>query len=169
MKVTSEEKWLTTLCSDHIPVEQTLLLSFSMAGRGRGRGRGMSINIEALGLGREEILPAVAQPPPLYPVSLCLINNSYFYLLNGCLIVNSYLYLSNSYFYLFSSNSVIWINEGVGECMNWFHYVCSRKSASNRNMKAEVQSVLSFFFVSHTCRYFKIIDNTISINHNTFK
>ncbi|BFZ01730.1 hypothetical protein BsWGS_04769 [Bradybaena similaris] len=38
-----------------------------MAGRGRGRGRGMSINIEALGLGREEILPAVAQPPPLYP------------------------------------------------------------------------------------------------------
>ncbi|CAG5134943.1 unnamed protein product [Candidula unifasciata] len=38
-----------------------------MAGRGRGRGRGLSINIEALGLGREEILPAVAQPPPLYP------------------------------------------------------------------------------------------------------
>ncbi|CAL1542867.1 unnamed protein product [Lymnaea stagnalis] len=38
-----------------------------MGGRGRGRGRGMSINIEALGLGRGEILPTVAQPPPLFP------------------------------------------------------------------------------------------------------
>ncbi|RUS87035.1 hypothetical protein EGW08_005188 [Elysia chlorotica] len=38
-----------------------------MAGRGRGRGRGLSINIEALGLGRGEIIPSVAQPPPLYP------------------------------------------------------------------------------------------------------
>ncbi|GFS13092.1 DNA-directed RNA polymerase III subunit RPC7-like protein [Elysia marginata] len=38
-----------------------------MAGRGRGRGRGLSINIEALGLGRGEVIPSVAQPPPLYP------------------------------------------------------------------------------------------------------
>ena len=43
-----------------------------MAGRGRGRGRGLSINIEALGLGRGEVIPSVAQPPPLYPVSYCV-------------------------------------------------------------------------------------------------
>ncbi|GFO40853.1 DNA-directed RNA polymerase iii subunit rpc7-like protein [Plakobranchus ocellatus] len=38
-----------------------------MAGRGRGRGRGLSINIEALGLGRGEVVPSIAQPPPLFP------------------------------------------------------------------------------------------------------
>uniref|UniRef100_A0A2C9LNZ0 DNA-directed RNA polymerase III subunit n=1 Tax=Biomphalaria glabrata TaxID=6526 RepID=A0A2C9LNZ0_BIOGL len=58
-----------------------------MSGRGRGRGRGASINLEALGLGRGEILPTVAQPPPLYPPLLfkpvpLVTTDDYNYILN---------------------------------------------------------------------------------------